>query len=243
MVYLKKFLDLGVLIMTTGILYVLHGRREKIVPANLALIQDLQERYAVPQSIGFLEGDQQTLEASVEKLRPQVTHLIVVPILIFAATHVRWDLPRRLQACCGTKITFELTPPLGLTQAVYEFLQQQLQQGLRQRPTATPVLVAHGTGHFSEPLAQLESIAQRLSTALQTSVLCGNYIGAAKVPEVLAQQATPLLVQPLFLTDGRIVHKIQQAILKDHPQSTFLPTLEDQPALKAAIAERIDAIL
>lgn len=228
--------------MKKGILYVLHGRREKISRANLELIETIQKKYPLPQRVGFLEGDQQTLEQSVLILQKQVDTLLVVPVLLFSATHVRWDLPRRLKACCPADLTFEITAPLGSTQAVFDFLRAQFHQGLQIHPEAMPVLVAHGTGHFKEPFAQLQSIGDRLATELQAPVICSNYIGKATVTEVLASYDTPLLVQPLFLTDGRIVNNIKRTILKTHPNSIFLPTLEDQPALQKAIMERLESL-
>ncbi|MCH4170124.1 MAG: transcriptional regulator [Lactobacillus sp.] len=226
--------------MTTGFLFALHGRRGKISQANLALIESLKNTYDQPQATGFLEGDQHTLEDGVAALEDQVDELVVVPVLLFAATHVLWDLPKRINAskCPGLKVTF--LEPLGTTQAVYDFLYHQLKTAVTQHPNQPILLVAHGTGHFDAPLQQFEAIGHQLSQALQTPVAFANYVGQLKVQDVVATSTQPWLVQPLFLTQGRIVKNVEKLIKAAQPASVFLPTLENQPALRQAIIERID---
>lgn len=225
--------------MTTGILYVLHGRRDKIPSANLNLIYSVQARYDMPQAIGFLEGDTQTLEAQALALQEKVSHLIVIPVLLFPATHVLWDIPKRLAAICRPELTYQMLAPLGTTEAVFAFLREQLYTATKHYVNRSILLVAHGTKHFTEPFDELQVIGQKLQTALHTPVICANYVGPHQVQEVAPNIVNYILVQPLFLTDGRLVHKIEDRIRDFHPNAIFLPTLENNPALKAAILERL----
>lgn len=225
--------------MTTGILYVLHGRRGKVSTANLNLLAQLQQTYPNPQRTCFLEGDVQTLEDSLLLLQEQATHIVVVPILLFPATHVRWDIPRRIQAVARPELQLTYVKPLATTQAVFNFLQAQLTAALQQYPQRQILLVAHGTPHFSEPGAQLQTLAQQLQNQLHTTVLWAHFKGRPQLAQVLATQTAPLIVQRLFLTEGRIAGELQAAIATKLPDSFFLPTLENQPALTQAIAERL----
>lgn len=225
--------------MTTGILYVLHGRRGKVSTANLDLLTQLQHTYPNLQRTCFLEGDIQTLEDSLLTLQEQVTQILVVPILLFPATHVRWDLPRRIQAVARADLQLTYLQPLATTQAIYQFLQTQLAQALQQYPQRQILLVAHGTPHFSEPGKQLQALAQQLQTSLHAPVLWAHFKGRPQLDQVLAQQTQPLIVQRLFLTEGRIAGELQNRIAAQLPDSVFLPTLENQPALSQAIAERL----
>jgi hypothetical protein len=52
-----------------------------------------------------------------------------------------------------------------------------------------------------------------------------------------------LIVQRLFLTEGRIAGELQARIAAQLPDSVFLPTLENQPALAQAIVERLTPYL
>lgn len=229
--------------MTTGILYVLHGRRGKVPTANLQLLAQLQQTYANPQRTCFLEGDVQTLEDSLLALQEQAAHIIVVPILLFPATHVRWDIPRRIQAVARPDLQLNYAKPLATTQAIFNFLQTQLTAALQQYPQRQILIVAHGTPHFSEPGTQLQALAQQLQNQLHTTVLWAHFKGRPQLDQVLATQTAPLIVQRLFLTEGRIAGQLQATIAAKLPDSLFLPTLENQPALTQAIAERLTPYL
>ncbi|MFC6169891.1 sirohydrochlorin chelatase [Loigolactobacillus jiayinensis] len=228
--------------MTQGILYVLHGRRNKVPQANLALLRTLRQELPLPQALGFLEGEQQTLEAAFTQLQQQVDEVIVVPVLLFAATHVRQDLPQRLQAIQQPNVTVTLLEPLATTNAIFEHLQRQLIGACQQAPQRPVLLIAHGTPHFAEPYRQLRQLASKLQATVAVPVNAANYIGDHRFTELLATQGEPPIVQRLFLTDGRIAGKIKQAIQQQVPTALFLPTLENQAAVKQAILERLTAV-
>ncbi|MFD0897111.1 sirohydrochlorin chelatase [Loigolactobacillus binensis] len=228
--------------MTQGILYVLHGRRNKVPQANLNLLRELMQTLAQPQAVGFLEGQQQTLEASFVSLQQQVQQVIVVPVLLFAATHVRQDIPQRLQVIKQPEVTLTVVKPLATTAAVYTFLQHQLTGAINANPGRSILLIAHGTPHFAEPYQQLQALAGRLQNELQVKVTAASYIGHHRFTDYLTADVGPLIVQRLFLTDGRIAGKIKQAVQQQVPTAIFLPTLENQGAVKHGILERLMAV-
>ncbi|MBW4801899.1 sirohydrochlorin chelatase [Loigolactobacillus coryniformis] len=229
--------------MAQGILYVLHGRRNKVPQANLHLLQELMQELPQPQVIGFLEGEQQTLEAGLKQLQCQVNNVVVVPVLLFAATHVRQDLQRRLKACQKSGVTITVLEPLATTAAVFDFLKQQLAKACRVLPRRPILLIAHGTPHFVEPYQQLTNLAAQLQQHLPVSVIAANYIGPHQFAELLGDQIEPVIVQSLFLTDGRIAGKIKHAVQQQVPDALFLPTLENQLVVKQAILERLAMIM
>lgn len=229
--------------MAQGILYVLHGRRNKVPQANLHLLRELMQELPQPQVIGFLEGEQQTLEAGLKQLQRQVNNVVVVPVLLFAATHVRQDLPRRLKACQKSGVTITVLEPLATATAVFDFLKQQLAQACRVLPRRPILLIAHGTPHFVEPYQQLANLAAQLQQQLPVSVIAANYIGSHQFTELLGDQTESVIVQRLFLTDGRIAGKIKHAVQQQVPDALFLPTLENQLAVKQAILERLATIM
>lgn len=229
--------------MAQGILYVLHGRRNKIPQANLRLLQELMHELSQPQVISFLEGDQQTLAAGLVQLQQQVEDVIVVPVLLFAATHVRQDIPQRLKAHQRLGVTITVLEPLATTTAVFNFLQQQLTRACQALPQRPILLIAHGTPHFVEPYQQLQNLAAQLQQQLPVPVIAANYIGAHRFTELLVDQTEPVIVQRLFLTDGRIAGKIKRAVQQQVPTALFLPTLENQITVKQAILERLTTVM
>ena len=125
--------------------------------------------WILPQAIGMLEGQQHTLEDAVRELEKQkVDKIIVVPVLLFPATHAREDIPQRMQACAG--VPFEICETLGTTKAVYDWLKDRLQEAAETHPTFPIMLVAHGTTHYPEPGEQLERIAAALRSDLGRDV-------------------------------------------------------------------------
>lgn len=226
--------------MTEGFLYVLHGRRGKIPKSNIDLLQTYMNHSQVPAIIGFLEGQQQTLEEGVQFLQSRVNHITVIPVLLFSATHIRWDIPRRVHEAINAAISFSVLKPLATTKAVFNFLNQQLSSAVKKYPNRSILIVAHGTPHFPEPFEQLTNLAKQLQEAIGVPIICANHIGNHLVNDVLADTPTPLIVQRLFLTDGRLANRIKRNVLKSQPDSIFLPTLEDQPVIIEAIKERLD---
>lgn len=222
-----------------GRIYVLHGRRGKIPASNIRLIERTIERSGRPSVIAFLEGDEQTLEDGIRQLQRQVSHIIVIPVLLFAATHVRRDTPRRIGEVIDQDVALTYLPPLGTTEAIFTYLSNRLSQATVAYPGRKVLIVAHGTGHYPEPYEQLQALAKRLESVIGTPVLTANLIAEPRIAHVLADEKSPCIVQRLFLTDGRLSHRIEETIDAVQPGSVFLPTLEDQPVISEAIGERL----
>ena len=93
--------------MNIGILYVLHGRKTSIPLKLLNIVKEFSDTLDLLQAIGMLEGQQQTLESAVTLLEEQaVEKIVVVPVLLFPATHAREDIPQRMQA--SASVPFEI---------------------------------------------------------------------------------------------------------------------------------------
>jgi sirohydrochlorin ferrochelatase len=86
-------------------MYVLHGRKTSIPQKLLNIVKEFSDTLDLLQAIGMLEGQQQTLESAVTLLEEQaVEKIIVVPVLLFPATHAREDIPQRMQACAPFRL-------------------------------------------------------------------------------------------------------------------------------------------
>jgi sirohydrochlorin ferrochelatase len=223
--------------MKIGIMYVLHGRKTSIPQKLSNIVKDFCDTLDLPQAIGMLEGQQQTMEDAVKELEKQtVDKIIVVPVLLFPATHAREDIPQRMQACAA--VPFEIRRTLGTTKAIYDWLKDRLQEAAASHPTLPVMLVAHGTTHYPEPGEQLERIAAALSSDLGREVFATNHLGEPHYQAISGAQ--PYIVQRLFFTDGYLAQKIGCWFEKNRPQDVLLEQLLDAEAVHKALKERLE---
>ncbi|PJM72506.1 transcriptional regulator [Bifidobacterium primatium] len=227
--------------MTTGYLYVLHGRRGKIPESNLELLGDFIRDAGQTGRIAFLEGDEQTLEDGIRALQADNDHLVIVPVLLYSATHMRWDIPQRTREVIDPNVTLEVTEPLATTKAVHDYLVDLLGKAVKEYPGRKVLLVAHGTPHFPEPFEQLTELAEDVEHRIGVPIICTNHIGSPRIEDTLTHPEAqgPLIVERLFLTDGRLANKIKARVEALNDDTVFLPTMEDDPVIVDAIKERL----
>lgn len=223
--------------MKIGIMYVLHGRKTSIPQKLSNIVKEFSDTLDFPQAIGMLEGQQQTLEDAVKMLEEQaVEKIIVVPVLLFPATHAREDIPQRMQACAA--VPFEISETLGTTKAVYDWLRDRLQEAAETHPMFPIMLVAHGTTHYPEPGEQLGRIVAALRSDLGREVFATNHLGEPHYQAISGEQ--PYIVQRLFFTDGYLAKKIGFWFEKNRPQDVLLEQLLDAEAVHKALKERLE---
>lgn len=223
--------------MNIGILYVLHGRKTSIPQKLLNIVKEFSDTLDLLQAMGMLEGQQQTLESAVTLLEEQaVEKIVVVPVLLFPATHAREDIPQRMQA--SASVPFEICETLGSTRAVYGWLKGQLQEVTERHPTLPVMLVVHGTTHYTEPAEQLERIAAALRSDLGREVFATNHLGEPHYQAISGE--LPYIVQRLFFTDGYLAKKTGVWFENNRPQDVLLEQLLDAEAVHAALKERLE---
>lgn len=232
--------------MKKGIIFVLHGRKEKFSTKNMKLVDSViaELPFAISGKVGLLEGEQQTIEnAMQELLTEKVEKIIFVPVLLFPATHTREDLPERIEAFLHDAVSYQILETLATTKAVERFLIRTIQAaGVDDRRAV--LLIAHGTPHYEEPNEQLKKLAKIIEQKVAVQVYIANHIGQQTYLEFLEGYPKSLLIQPLFLTEGFLTDKIKTTIQTARGQKdTFLPTLQDSDELKAAILERVSAVI
>ena len=223
--------------MNIGILYVLHGRKTSIPQKLLNIVKEFSDTLDLLQAIGMLEGQQQTLESAVTLLEEQaVEKIVVVPVLLFPATHAREDIPQRMQA--SASVPFEICETLGSTRAVYGWLKGRLQEVTERHPKLPVMLVVHGTTHYTEPAEQLERIAAALRSDLGREVFATNHLGEPHYQAISGEH--PYIVQRLFFADGYLAKKIGVWFENNRPQDVLLEQLLDAEAVHAALKERLE---
>lgn len=225
-----------------GIIFVVHGRKNKLSSVNFSVIKKAAEQLKSPYEIGLLEGTQQTLEEAIQSLlSQQVTKIVFLPVLLFPATHAKDDLPKRAEKVLEKQVPYHILPTLGTTTAVENFLVQQVRS--MGNSSTEVLLIAHGTPHYPEPFQQLEQIAKKIEKKIERRVYPSNYYGNHPYQSVLEEHGEPMIIQRLFLTEGYLSKKIENDILEQRgARDVLLPTMQDSEALVSAIIERIEEI-
>lgn len=228
--------------MKKGILFVFHGRKNKISTANLQVAEAFEE-LPYPTVVGYLEGEYQKLEDALHELKEQVDEIVIVPFLLFPATHYLDDLPERVESVLGDSKTYRILSTLGKTKAVYQFLLEQGKRALTLHPDQKLVLVIHGSPHYTEPDDELQEIAKNLEKDLNAAVVASSYLGKPDFKELLAAEKDAVSVQRIFLSEGYLATKIADWIKENRSQEDYLlPTLENSKALHAAVAELLEQL-
>lgn len=226
----------------TGIVYVLHGRRGKMSIANVATIEKVIEKLNYPQEIGYLEGPHQPLEEALKKMAEQVQEVLIVPILLFPASHFSEDLPKRAATVLGTQ-PYLILPTLGTTKVLFEYLVTELRAEHKVNPKNDLLLVIHGSARFTKPQDQLAQLAEQLAEKLAVPVFSTSYIVPGALENQLAAHPKAFSIKRIFLSHGRLAKRIvtdTQALRGDLDH--FLPTLQDQPVIEEMILERLEAV-
>lgn len=226
--------------MEKGILFVFHGRKNKISTANLQVTEAFAG-LSYPTAIGYLEGDYQKLEDALGELSQQVNEIVIVPFLLFPATHYLDDLPERVEAVLGEKVSYRILSTLGKTKAIYQFLLEQGRLALLKQPKTKLLLVIHGSPHYQEPDEELAEIAEQLQEELQTEVIASSYLGKPDFKEILSEEKEAMIIQRIFLSEGYLATKIVDWIKENRTQTdVLLPTLENSSALEKAVSELLE---
>ncbi len=247
---------------TIGVMVCGHGSRDASAVAEFrrlvnGLIGRLPE-YAVES--GFLEFARPILREGLDRLRLKgVSQVLAVPGMLFAAGHVKNDVPSVLNAYAaehGLKI--EYGRDLGLDPRLLRAARDRIAAALA--ATTTPVdldatllaVIGRGT---SDPDANgnVAKVARMLWEGMGFGWAEVGYSGvAAPQVDVLLERASRLgfrriVVFPYFLFTGILVQRIYaqtDAVAARHPEIEFIKAgyLGDHPEVLASFVERIEGI-
>lgn len=210
-----------------GVLYIAHGsqKREK----NQALgvfVHALHEQVGshIPYRIAFLEHDEETIDKGASSMIQQgVTHVITVPLLLFAATHALRDIPNEIAEVKNKfpEIEFQFGDTFGHRAGTVQILEERIQQaiiqeGLTESKDGTAcILIAHGTKRYPTPQQQLEEIADHLQEQLQIKIFPTNIRGREPFLPVTIEAMNAfqnVIILPFFMFNGHLVDEIHEKL-------------------------------
>lgn len=209
-----------------GLLLIGHGTRE---PRGIAEFRALVEQVsaALPTTAVepcFLELSRPTILEGVERLtQRQVRHVQAMPVLLFAAGHVRRDIPRALQVAAEqTGVEIQPLPHFGCHEDLVALSAQRYREALSRhhmRAEDQTVLVLVGRGSRDpRATAEMREFAERRFVATPVARLEVAFLAMERprLAEVLAgvgaSQAPRIVVQPHLLFAGSLVQQVQAEV-------------------------------
>ena len=246
----------------TGVMVCGHGSRDgQAVEQFQALVRRLADRLPhYPVESGFLEFARPVLREGLDRLRARgVDRVLAVPGMLFAAGHVKNDVPSVLNqyaADHGLEIAFgrELGIDTKLLRAARDRIEACLAAADDEVPRAETLLMVIGRG-TSDPDANgnVAKVARMLWEGMGFGWAEVGYSGVAhpRVDAALERAARlgfrRILVFPYFLFTGILVERIYRQtdeVAARHPQIAFLKAgyFDDHPLVLDAFVERIEGI-
>jgi sirohydrochlorin cobaltochelatase len=248
--------------MTIGVMVCGHGSRDvDAVEEFEHLVRGLARRLAeYPLERGFLEFARPTLREGLDRLCARgVDYVLAVPGMLFAAGHVKNDVPSVLNAYAAEHaIRIEFGRDLGIEPKLLAAARDRIEAALAAResdlPRAQTLLAVVGRG-TSDPDANgnVAKVARMLWEGMGFGWAEVGYSGVAhpRVDALLERAARlgfgRIVVFPYFLFTGVLVRRIYAQtddVAARHPGIEFVKAgyLNDHPLVLDTFVERIEGI-
>lgn len=241
-----------------GFLLCGHGSRDPVSVAGFAEIAlGLASLLAgKPFAHGFMELAEPDLDAAVGGLAAAgATRVLAVPGFLFAARHMREDLPRALAAAAehhGIEVVLgrELGSDAGLIAALGERIRSSLVP-VAAADDGTALLVVGAGSSNADVNAGLGALAQELGRThgFATAVACYASVARPSVGEaveaIIARGLGRILLLPWFLTEGSLLGLARnqaRVAVGDRAVLIEAPALGAHPLVLATLADRAAAL-
>lgn len=223
---------------TSGLLIVGHGTREvRGVADFLTLVELVRQRMPNrPVEPSFLEFARPSIEEGLQQLVEQgVGEVVVVPLLLFAAGHVRHDIPAAVAQAAARHFHLPIrqVSHLGCHPRMVQLSTQRYDETLTGRGTVPPqesllLLVGRGSRDPRATEEMLRFAELRRETAggdrVETCFTAMERPSLAEtLPRIAKQPVRRVVVQPHLLFSGYLASQISVAV--DQAQASW-PTIQ-----------------
>ncbi|MCE9574318.1 MAG: NAD(P)H-dependent oxidoreductase subunit E [Deltaproteobacteria bacterium] len=224
--------------MTTnlGVLIVGHGSRDPAANREFLALVDAY-RAAHPAQVtahAYVELAEPGLDAALAAIARQVAHVIVVPLFLFAAGHVKNDLPLALSRARAAHPAIEFTAAraLGVHPELVELAFTRaapILEVARDRAKTAVIVVGRGA---SDPDANGDfcKLVRLIGEGRGLGWVVPSFIGIARpsfedAAELLAR-ARPerIAVVPYMLFGGRLIDKLATQVAAFQARTPWIPT-------------------
>jgi len=247
-----------------GVMVCGHGSRDvEAITEFQTVAAGIAERLPqYPVASGFLEFARPIIRDGLEKLRGQgVRHILAVPGMLFAAGHVKNDIPSVLNSYAashpGLRIDYgrDLAVDRRLLQVAKERIEAAERQGRGAVAREDTLLLVVGRGTSdSDANSNISKVARMLweGMGFGWAETCYSGVTFPLVGPGLEHAARlgyrRIVVFPYFLFTGVLVkriYRIADQMARRHPEIEFLKAdyLKDHPLVLDAFADRVQEIL
>jgi sirohydrochlorin cobaltochelatase len=212
-----------------GLLLVGHGTRSSRGADEFLKLADLVggRLPGVTVEPGFLELTEPTIHQGLSRLvKRGARHVVVVPLLLFAAGHAKRDIPAAALAAAselGAEVTFSHASHLGCGAKIVQLSRQRFTESLQGRPDVpaerTCLLLVGRGSHDHSATAEMHHFARHLSAhASSRLTISVAFIAMARpaISDVLPQLAKENwqrnVVQPHLLFHGELYEELGQQV-------------------------------
>nr|WP_272931465.1 CbiX/SirB N-terminal domain-containing protein [Halobacterium noricense] len=206
-----------------AVLLVGHGsRREESNEQVRTLAADLESRLGVPVDAGFLELAEPSIGDAIDALAPAVSSISVVHLSLFAASHVKTDVPAALRQARADHpdIDFDNGSHLGVHPAIVDLLDDRaasVEADLGVDRTDDDVAVVLCARGSSDPdaNADVHKLARLLHEGREFSRVEPTFIGVTEptlgdtLHDVAKHRPDAVVVLPYMLGDGVLTGRIR----------------------------------
>lgn len=236
-----------------AILYIAHGSRVKEgVEQAVNFLHGVQQEVAVPiQEICFLELATPTIAEGIAScIRKGATAIAVMPILLLAAQHAKYDIPKEMAKAqkLYPYVKFTYGEPLGIHERLIDTLQARIIEKQQPNSNASVLLIGRGS---SDPAVKrdLAKIAKRLRTKYHYKAVdtCFLYGMGPTFEDWLLQvkgKQQQVFIVPYLLFTGILRQSIAKRLQGFDSQNIMLcESLGYDDNVKKVLVERIDELL
>ncbi len=200
-----------------------HGsRREKSNEQVRTLAAGLEERLGLPVDAGFIELAEPSIEEAVETLAPTVSDVTVLPLSLFAASHVKADVPLVVnQARADHDVAVHNGRHLGVHPAMVELLDDRAaavedELGVdRETDDVVAVVCARGSSD-PDSNGDVHKLARLLYEGRAFAGVEAAFIGVTEplleeaLHTVAKRRPDAVVVLPYMLGDGVLTGRIRE---------------------------------
>jgi sirohydrochlorin ferrochelatase/(2Fe-2S) ferredoxin len=206
-----------------AVLLVGHGsRRERSNEQVRDLAADLEGRLGIPVDAGFLELAEPAIPDAIGGLAPSVSEITVVQLSLFAASHVKNDVPLAVQGARSDHpgLTLNNGAHLGIHPAIVDLLSDRAaaverELGVdRETDDVAVVLCARGSSD-PDANADVHKLARLLYEGRDFSSVDASFIGVTEpllddtLHSVAKDRPDAVVVLPYMLGDGVLTGRIR----------------------------------
>ena len=206
-----------------AVLLVGHGsRREKSNEQVRELAAMLEDRLEIPVDAAFLELAKPAIDDAIEGLAGAVDSITIVQLSLFAASHVKNDVPVAVQQARGSHdTTINNGRHLGIHPAIVDLLDDraravEAQLGVDRAEDDVAVVVCGRGSSDPDANADLHKLSRLLHEGREFSTVEASFIGITEptlddsLSTLAKQRPDGIVVVPYMLGDGVLTGRIRE---------------------------------